>query len=94
MYNGNDIYFLEVAQRYNENKVADNNGQYIRVQISETPTYIIPYPETVEDEFGSVKINTLYAIGISAAYNSLHKIRFKLPQQDKIAYYVYKRFFS
>ena len=37
VYNGNDIYFLEVAQRYNENKVADNNGQYI--QISETNLY-------------------------------------------------------
>jgi hypothetical protein len=93
VYNGNDVYFLESAQRYNENEEADDNGQYILAQISGTPTYIIPYPETVEDEFGSVKINTLYAIGISAAYNSLHKIRFKLPQQDKTAYYVYKRFF-
>lgn len=94
-YDGVDYYYLINTQKYElvaGNYVESENGQYIRILVEDTPTYIIPQLNMLEDENGTEKINELFSIGLSGRYNMKNTIRLVFPQHEKTADYIYTNF--
>ena len=88
-------YYLINTQRYElvgSSYVESENGQYILVLVEDTPTYIIPQINMLEDENGSEKLNELFSIGLSGKYNIKNTIRLIFPQHEKTADYIYTNF--
>lgn len=90
-YDNQDYYYLIVTQRFSkdgDDYVENDNGPYIRLLVEDTDIYLIPELELLEDDYGSEKINELFALGVSGRYNVLNNIRLSFRQHEKVADYV------